>query len=365
VLLAASDANATTEVTTCGQTVSGSAFLSGDLDCSGSVGAAIILDGGTLDLRGFTVTASSTAGDGVTCTKSCKIVSDPPGGTFVAPGGNTSIDGDSGVANLTENIRIENVVVDGGARGIGSDHGSIVLIDSLVKNTTSFGIALGSTGRRVRLVRSTIENVGEHGIAATRVQLLDSFVQNAGEYGLFAHIAVVKGSTVTGNTLGGVHAGGRAKILDSTITGNGTEGVDGGVEASIRVVRSDVSGNVGPGVAAQEGPVRVIDSTVTNNGGDGVITSGGTDLVTVDGSTVTGNGRYGIHHASIGVDCPIRVVDSVATGNGTGVNCGVSETCADIAACMPPDVVGSTSCDRSYDIGSGFPGTSWGLCSLD
>jgi hypothetical protein len=52
---AASAALAQTAVSACGQIVSGDAYLTNDLDCAPSLAAAVILQGGTLDLRGFTV----------------------------------------------------------------------------------------------------------------------------------------------------------------------------------------------------------------------------------------------------------------------------------------------------------------------
>ena len=65
-------------VTACGQVVSGNAYLQANLDCSAQSGFAVTIDGGKLDLRGFTLKGSS--GGAVLCNKACKVMSDPPGG---------------------------------------------------------------------------------------------------------------------------------------------------------------------------------------------------------------------------------------------------------------------------------------------
>ena len=48
--------SAQTAVTSCGQSVNGAAFLTGDLDCSGFNGHAVSFMNGKLDMRGFTIT---------------------------------------------------------------------------------------------------------------------------------------------------------------------------------------------------------------------------------------------------------------------------------------------------------------------
>ena len=83
-------AHSAVEVNTCGQRFSGDGFLSADLDCSGYVGTPIEIDGnGSLDLRGFTITAQNVAThpDGayaVFCDGSCSIYGG--GGTIIANG---------------------------------------------------------------------------------------------------------------------------------------------------------------------------------------------------------------------------------------------------------------------------------------
>lgn len=83
------------------------------------------------------------------------------------------------------------------------------------------------------------------------------------------------------------------------------------------------------------------------------------------GSVISNNGLHGVSTIATMIECPdVTIVDSTVTGNGTDAVCGVAETCADVAACNLPTVT-NTTCNTSYDVNSGFPGTSWGVCALD
>jgi hypothetical protein len=62
--------------------LSGGGYLSEDLDCSASSGFAVTIDGGKLDLRGFTLTGAMTGG--IKCTAGYSFVSQPPGGAVDA-----------------------------------------------------------------------------------------------------------------------------------------------------------------------------------------------------------------------------------------------------------------------------------------
>jgi hypothetical protein len=84
-------------------------------------------------------------------------------------------------------------------------------------------------------------------------------------------------------------------------------------------------------------------------------------------SGINANGIHGIV-----TNCPaafpgVRAIltDSTLTGNGTDVSCGVAQTCADVSPCVPPSLKGTTTCDTSYQVDSGFPGLTWGVCGLD
>jgi len=59
------------------------------------------------------------------------------------------------------------------------------------------------------------------------------------------------------------------------------------------------------------------------------------------------------------------LVGSTASGNGTDVECGTSIMCADVASCTLPKIAALATCDTSYQVDSGVPGLSWGVCSSD
>lgn len=88
-LLAASDGHAArVTLTTCGQTVVGSAQLAADLDCSAYAGHALVLDG-NLALNGFTLTGNATDPAGYTARstapRSVACASRAPGRSSAAP----------------------------------------------------------------------------------------------------------------------------------------------------------------------------------------------------------------------------------------------------------------------------------------
>jgi hypothetical protein len=138
----------------------------------------------------------------------------------------------------------------------------------------------------------------------------------------------------------------------------------------VRIVGSTISGNAYGGVGAQTvggmepaKRVHVVDSVVTGNGESGVRSI----RAVIRGSTVTANGHYGVKAVLpplFDEPCKVLVRESDLSGNGVDADCGLTVTCADVASCDRPKV-GAGTCQTSYVIGSGFPGQSWGVCSLD
>lgn len=363
VLASAQSARAATEVNTCGQAFSGAGFLSSDLDCSGFSGDAIVLNGGSLDLRGFTLTGGNASA--IYCSRGCKVVSSSDGGQIVGAA-YFGINGDA--ADLvpgTAAIRVENVSVSGNVLGQIKAIGNITVVDSTIADTAP-NIALD--GIRVRVVNSTVSNSGlaifSEGAKVIDSQIVDcasACIQNT------FNSVLLKRATISGAVIVGVSVlGDRVRILDSTIS----DGVGAGIWAAqtvpIRVVGSTISNNGGDGIRGAPNQLAVTNSDVSGNGLDGIHVTGAVKILD---STVTANGRSGIDtEGSMFSTCgPVRLLNTVVAGNGTdGAACGVTETCADLATCGEPAMLldGST-CETSYDTNSGFPGTNWGLCALD
>lgn len=353
-----------TEVNTCGQVVSGSAYLAADLDCTGFGGAAVTIDGGSLDLRGFTL--SGGIGNGVTCTRSCKISSDPPGGT-VTGASSYGVFGDFAGGD-SAHIRVSDVIVHLNGDGIDSAAGSATVVDSTVSdNFGAIGVGVSSF-KTSKLIRSAVSGHPYAGVTGVdKIIAVDSVVSGNPGLGLWgAPRIIVRRSTVTLSGQDGIH-GGAIKVVDSTVDSNGGPGVYG--IDQVRVLGSTVSNNSGDGIFHEGGlkPVTVKESTISGNALSGIRDEGAENLRVTQNSLVTGNGLHGIYATNTDAqpdNCAQTVRDSVVTGNGTDPNCGVSETCADLAGCDVPNILNVT-CDTSYDTLSGFPGTSWGVCSLD
>lgn len=141
----------------------------------------------------------------------------------------------------------------------------------------------------------------------------------------------------------------------------------GGVLTRDRAIvrRVDVVGSPGDGVEA--GRATIIDSLVAESAENGIEVDRHAKLVR---TTVTRNRANGVAVSKrAGNDCGrgrIIAFASTVMANGADGDCGTDEICADVAAC---DVRGTklhaTVCDHSRQLGSGFPGSSCGVCSLD
>jgi len=377
-----------TEINTCGQIFSGNGFLSGDLDCSGFAGDAVTIEGGTLDLQGFTLTSTAMATGpfgAVACSKSCKVVSNPPGGTITSDGSGTIfaiLSSHSGVVVPKANLQVSDVAINDGR--LFAMFGTITVTDSTItgivdplSSGTTFAedSGVGTFGGVVHLLRSVVTGNAGTGVRSAKVKIVDSEVSNNDAEGIRTGLgtAVIRGSMISGNGLAGI-SGIRFKVVDTTITGNGTAGIAADLSAGgpppgrVKVVRSDISSNLGQGITGFPKKIAVRDSTIDNNGSEGIRQDLSETLegavVTLTNSTVTGNALDGIVQSASLPRCRLKARGSTVTGNGTYASCGVAQTCADLSSCGLPKVRAST-CDTSYDVTSGFPGTSWGVCSLD
>ncbi len=178
-----------------------------------------------------------------------------------------------------------------------------------------------------------------------------------------------------GYTLTGMHvtASGNTKILGpGTIAGAPNDCIRHSA-GQLRVEDVTITGCTRYGIVSLAGKMKVTDSTITGNGIDGLAAY---RAILLDGVTVTGNGRYGVSTRPDGVvpggapctetaKATIKGRSATLTGNGTGGDCGVTETCADVATCgRLPKLKGST-CEHSYQLESGVPGTPLGICTLD
>jgi hypothetical protein len=420
ILCAARPASAAgTAVTTCGTLYSGRAFLEADLDCSGYSSyypAVRLANSASLDLRGFTITASSDPNDsiGVGCEYNCRIFSSEAPGV-IRGGTRAGIweFGDKATTYPSPTVRVDNVIVrDNPGLGIrlwGFGRGGGKLSDVLVTNNGANGVSAGGDAN-VMIKDSVLTDNGGDGfhMGGTRLKAKRVEISGNGDAGIWASIigsAALSDVALVGNAGPGwyLHVGSRSgrsntpsvTIRRSAITDNGEEGMlaEGGV-GRLKIDRTSVLRNGGVGVEAMfSGPLTVQRSEISLNALDGLITesgagpdpvqlrhvvlidNGGSGAVVYAGPRGLRAGRVEAHgNQTHGLavlrrtfepgPCRARISRSSLTGNGLAASCGATETCADVASCDAPDVSG-TECETSYDVESGFPGTSWGVCSLD
>jgi hypothetical protein len=344
------------EVNTCGQAFAGDGFLSADLDCTGFAGGAVEIEGGTLDLRGFTLIGGA---GGVGCSKSCIVYSNPPGGKVAnATGG--GIGGPESVTVL--GVIVEGNSTGGFTNGVGSGKGRLRIVDSSIVNNGGCGVV--SLDGRVQLVGSTVTG-SPIGVCAQHNARVEDSIVSANDDGLLVGgRAVIKNSDVSGNTGTGIHAD-QAAIIDTQVNNNDGHGlvVTGlsGNGQRLKIVRSTF--NAGGAAAIVAGiPTHIADSEISGNAWQGVVADVGP--VHIARTSIVSNGFSGVSVGTGFPFCRLGVVDSTVVGNGTDASCGSTQTCADLAACDVPRLM-QVACDSSYDVNSGFPGTDWGVCALD
>jgi hypothetical protein len=179
---------------------------------------------------------------------------------------------------------------------------------------------------------------------------LNGFTITGGNfYGVacFKSCKIVGPGTIKGSQRQGVTAAGKATIRDVAITGNGQEGVEAG---SVEIRDSTITGNGYSGIRADRS-VKVRDSVITGNAYSGAVV-GVLDYI--------GHGMFECRKGRMSIG------DSTITGNGLGADCGVSWACADLESCpKAPKLRGAVTCDTSLVNGSGLPGESWNICTLD
>lgn len=184
VLASARFAHADTEITACGQQIaSGAAFLSADLDCTGSASPYGVRFYGTgvVDLRGFTI---RNAGVAISCEGNCNVSNGSLIGNLTSVAGlrvklrNVTITGGNTAVSNLKGANLKNVTVAGVFEAVAGDRGTIrldsVTIDGVGRN------AARSINGTIVAVDTTITNVQRAGLMGTRVKLIRSSVAGSG-----------------------------------------------------------------------------------------------------------------------------------------------------------------------------------------
>lgn len=404
-ILAAAPTNAiaAVELTTCGQVLTQSGYLTADLDCSGHPDDAVTIENGEkLDLRGFTLTGGDKSA--IYCSTGCAVVS-----TVEAPG---MVRGAAqyGIFSDTGRVSVTNLIVEGnGDDGISSgdySSGSLVATDITTRANGGRGMYAGKSlaAKRVR----AFDNAQGGIEGAERVKIQDSEAVGNGAFGINGganagyYAACCSGKLTVMRTIvrrngNGVESGGSVRLSDSQvelnslagiihdgfypsatlsvkstdIVDNGGAGIRWGPGNKAKFTAAMVSRNGGDGINAQPWGTKwtILDSAISDNDGGG-IRGNDTGTVKLTRCSILRNGSFGVSSADTGYyadECQVKLSGTIVVGNGHGATCGVSETCADLATCLgrAPSLLSGSSCDTSYILGSGFPGNSWAVCAAD
>jgi parallel beta-helix repeat protein len=196
------------------------------------------------------------------------------------------------------------LTVTGGAQGIFVlATSNFTITDSVVKGAAYNGISVVDT--HVKILRSTIELNGAHGIA----------LSNGG--------GRVESNMIRSNVLAGIHIERNAAMTatNNTITANGSNGVELLTNSQATFLGNTVSANgTNPGASLRNGidvrqsRANILDgNSMTNNVGVGVQVVSA--FAEITNSTITGNGLWGV-----GGDfaSTIDVVGTTISGNGGG-----------------------------------------------
>lgn len=196
----------------------------------------------------------------------------------------------------------------------------------------------------------------------------------AGWDGYAIHLAGARldlnGFTITGGMEVGVLCSTRCRIEGpGTITGSRLDNVTSWSDKTLKIRNVTVSNSaLGHGISAIAVIAKIVarDVTVIGNAGSGLDSS---HLVRLKGGTVTGNGTYGVRAGPSvlgGKEGKVVARGASISGNGVAPECGDSVQCADVAtAARKAPRLRDTTCDTSYQLGSGVPGLDWDVCALD
>jgi hypothetical protein len=360
LLLIAPPAHAQIVVDTCGQSVAGDAVLMADLDCSAAALPSVT----------FTKNATFTLGDHTLTGQISSIASKLEvlgPGVVTGPGYGIAAEGNDlhGGKVTVRSVDVTGNELDGiVAFGIGRSAAATAIDCSITGNGGS-GVwvaagpicpALGCDPlEKARVDGCTVSGNAKSGIRASKIDVRSSTISSNGEHGV--HIVKQDSSR-------------KLRLSDSDVSDNTQDGVfiDFWSRAKV-LVRSSVISRNAMGihdVAGDRAVIKLKEATLEENG-TGVRTGANTPeyrkKVLVLDSSILGSATSGI--VSTGDESFVTVKRSTLAGAGTAPECGVSEACADLDSDTLPVVKSGAACESSHVRSSGFPGSSWGVCTND
>jgi Periplasmic copper-binding protein (NosD)/Right handed beta helix region len=288
-------------ISSCGQVVTTSAFLTKDLNCAGASGIIVGAPGITIDFKGHVVRGDRLIGH-------------------------------YGVYDLYDDVTIKNGTVRNFEEGVYVvNHPSGVTVSGIVA-TGNVDYGMYVYGTSARIASSAAAGNGGTGI----------YVEGDS--------ASVTSSTAAGNGVYGIWVNGAAPtVRSSSASANGNRGI--WVEGdSAKVMSATASGNGAAGIAVGGVQTTVKSSTASGNGGIGINVGG--DQAVVQGNRAEGNGFAGGVSDNVGTGIsvgsaptPAVGTKNVARGNDDPDGCSPSWLCP-----MPvssPNGTPITSCGQT------------------
>ena len=315
-----------TPITACGQTVTTSAVLLQNLDCTES-GVIVGAPGITIDLNGFTLRGDQAPGhygidDGV-----------GHGGVTIKNG--VLLNFDYGIfANGADDLTITKVVAAGNANDGIHVVGSGARITS--SNASRNGIwGIDVTGSAVRIKSASAVGNAYSGIGVTggAAQVVASSVSANANYGLYVAGADARVKSVTsgGDSVGFAVYGDGAIVQSVRALGNPNTGII--VSGTAIVIKSSVaSGSTFAGISVTGASASIVSSTATGNIDVGISVAG--EAAVLKGNRADGNGFFaGIsdgHGLGISVQSsasPPAGTKNTAHGNDDPAECDPAALC--------------------------------------
>jgi len=210
-----------TPITSCGQIVTGSAFLAQDLDCVGVLGIGVGASGITIDLNGHVLTGNGMPGhEGVYVLGGSDHVTIKNGVVRNFEDGVLAYGADTTVSNV--------VAVANTHHGIGGDLYAAKIVSSTAAWNGWEGI--GAEADKTQVTSSTAVGNGQDGITleggGNSVKSSSAVANNPSGIHLEGDSTSVASSTAFGNALYGVYVEGNSAAVKSTTTaGNASHGI--------------------------------------------------------------------------------------------------------------------------------------------
>lgn len=210
--------------------------------------------------------------------------------------GNAGIEGAPGSSFQAVGVTVQGAATWGVLAGPGS---AADVRNSVIQDGQGFGITAraGAVYLQDTLVQRNVDGVhAESGGDVTGFGVESTGNSRNGVVAAFGGTVSLVDSTVSGNSDFGVHvlSNGTASVVSTLVEDNGADGLQAGQNSVVHVGDSTVQGNLNGVTAAQASTVVLFGSTIADNTFDGIRLDDQANGTGGPGSTISGNGGFGI-----------------------------------------------------------------------